>query len=211
MVTATPAQPAGLRTQNEKGAASRMESGPSRRMECIGSCRRGTFARKGEADVSRSDHPWHHTVMSFAPTSGETVLWHERRAPPYPQLVLALALMAAIACASVTTPSIRIALAALALGFAGLTYKLRGAGWVEDFTLTDQRIVVRRRDGSERWVALAELRVTRVLGPRVSFLPTSGEGLVLGHVNQLGRLLRALAAAAPAAGIEHQLDALCPT
>ena len=149
--------------------------------------------------------------MAIAHEAAERVLWQERRAPPYPQLVLVPAFMAAIAAAAFTEPAAQIALASIALAFAALAWKVRGAGWIEHFVLTDTHIVVARPDGSQTCVALADLRAASVYGARVSLVSEAGDRLVLGHVNRRASLLRALATAAPDVAIEHRIETLCPT
>ena len=149
--------------------------------------------------------------MAITHQAAGRVLWQERRAPPYPQLVLVPAFMAAIAAAAVTEPAARIALASLALACAALAWKVRGTGWIEHFVLTDTHIVVARPDGSQHSVPLADLRAASVRGARVSLVPVAGDRLVLGHVNRKASLLRALGTAAPDVAIEQRVETLCPT
>jgi hypothetical protein len=149
--------------------------------------------------------------VAIAHDAAETVLWQERRAPPYPQLVLVPAFMAAISAAAAPGAAARIALAVVALAFAALAWKVRGTGWIEHFVLTDKHIVVARPDGSRISVPLADLRAASVDGARVSLAGVAGERVLLGHVNRRARLLRALGRAAPDVAIEHRVDTLCPT
>jgi hypothetical protein len=142
---------------------------------------------------------------------GEHVFWRERRAPPILLLTLVPAGIALLAAISVADPlgSTLLVVGALALALVGV--RLSRRVWIEDYAITDARVLVVPRDGPERSLGRDDVAAVAVRGSRVTFHAHDGGGLSFAYVRGAHRLTKRMSALLPGVPTTVDFDALCHT
>jgi hypothetical protein len=144
----------------------------------------------------------------FELSSGESVLWRERRTPPFMQAAIAAAGILAIsgvALASFVLTPLLLAAAVAAL-LAGRRF---AAGhYLEDQLVTDRRALVVPRVGIAYGLALDDLESVELRGTRAIFTG-HGREMRFGFVSRQRALRKALESGAPHISLEQRWDPNC--
>ena len=143
---------------------------------------------------------------SLAPD--ETVLWRERRAPPY--LEFAIAVAAVLAVGAVAAHNLVFTPLALAAAVAVAVYGRRfaAAHYLEDQLLTNRRIVVVPRVGAAYGLPLDEIESVELRGTKALFTG-GGRELRFSFVRRHRALRKALETGAPHISFEQLWDPNC--
>jgi hypothetical protein len=148
------------------------------------------------------------TVRSHDLAPGEAVLWRERRAPPFMEFFIAVAVVLAVGGAAVqsllVTPLALAAAAAVVL----LGRRFAAGHYLEDQVLTDRRVVVMPRVGSAYGLPLGDIESVELRGTRASFTG-GGRELRFSFVRRHRALRKALETGAPHISFEQRWDPNC--
>jgi hypothetical protein len=139
---------------------------------------------------------------------GETVLWRERRSPPFMEAAIAVAAMLAVAGVAVgnllVTPLALAAAAAVLL----LGRRIVAGHYLEDQVLTDRRALVVPRVGAAYGLALYDIESVEMRGTKAVFRG-GGREFRFAFVRRHRALRRALEAGAPHVSLEQRWDPNC--
>ncbi len=139
---------------------------------------------------------------------GESVLWRERRTPPFMQAAIAAAGILAVtgvALASIVLTPLLLTAAVTAI-LAGRRFA-RGH-YLEDQLLTDRRALVVPRVGIAYGLALDDLENVELRGTRAIFTG-HGREMRFGFVRRQRALCKALESGAPHISLEQRWDPNC--
>jgi hypothetical protein len=141
-------------------------------------------------------------------SSGEAVLWRERRAPPFMEFAVAAAGVLAVggvaAHSYVFTPLALVAAVAVAV----FGRRFAAGHYLEDQVLTDRRVVVVPRVGTAYGLPLDDIESVELRGTRASFT-AGGRELRFSFVRRHRALRKALEAGAPHISFEQRWDPNC--
>jgi hypothetical protein len=140
--------------------------------------------------------------------SGETVLWRERRTPPF--LEFAIAVAAVLAVGAVAAQSLVFTPLVLAAAVAVLVYGRRfaDAPYLEDQLLTDRRVLVVPRVGTAYGLPLEDVESVEMRGTKALFT-AGGRELRFSFVRRHRALRKALETGAPHISFEQRWDPNC--
>jgi hypothetical protein len=140
--------------------------------------------------------------------SDETVLWRERRAPPFMEFAVAVA--AVLAAGAVAAHNLVFTPLALAAALAVVVYGRRfaAAHYLEDQLLTDRRVVVAPRIGAAYGMPLGDIVSVELRGTKVLFTG-GGRELRFSFVRRHRALRKALETGAPHISFEQRWDPNC--
>lgn len=140
--------------------------------------------------------------------AGESVLWRERRSPPFLEFTIAVAAVLAVTGLAaqdlLVTP---LVLAAAAAAFV-LGRRFAAGHYLEDQLLTDRRVVVVPRVGAPYGLPLGDVESVELRGTRAVFT-AGGRKLPFSFVRRHKALRKALEAGAPHISFEQRWDPNC--
>jgi hypothetical protein len=139
---------------------------------------------------------------------GETVLWRERRSPPFMEAAIALAAMVAVAGVAVGNLFVTPLALAAAVGAILLGRRIVAGHYLEDQLLTDRRALVVPRVGTAYGVSLDDIESVEMRGTKAVFTG-GGRELRFGFVRRHRALRRALESGAPHISLEQRWDPNC--
>jgi hypothetical protein len=140
--------------------------------------------------------------------SGETVLWRERRTPPFLEFTIAVA--GVLAVCGVAARSVVFTPLVLAAAVVVAVHGRRFAAehYLEDQLLTDRRVVVVPRLGAAYGLPLDEIESVELRGTKALFTG-SGRELRFSFVRRHRALRKALETGAPHISFEQRWDPNC--
>ena len=140
--------------------------------------------------------------------AGETVLWRERRTPPFMQAAIAAAAMLAVTGVAVAHLLVTPVLLAAAVGAVLLGRRIVAGHYLEDQLLTDRHALVVPRVGPAYGLALADVENVEMRGTKAIFTG-GGREFRFSFVRRHRALRRALQAGAPHISLEQRWDPNC--
>lgn len=139
---------------------------------------------------------------------GETVLWRERRSPPFMQVAVAVAAALAVAGIGVANVVATPLLLALAVAVVLGARRYAAGHYLEDQLLTQRRALVVPRVGAASALPLGDVECVEMRGTKAVF-HTAGGDFRFSFVRRHRALRRALQQGAPHISLEQRWDPNC--
>ena len=144
----------------------------------------------------------------FMAAADERVVYRELREPPILLSAVALAVVLCVATISSHRVPTVVAAALISAAAVAVAIKLRPRTWIEEFVISDRRLVVVQRKGGAVSVPLEDVSGVTIKGGRATFDTAQGD-IPFAYVRNERKLQRAIERELPGFPIELEWDPLC--